>query len=61
MMSVRSVALVFLLLNIFSLIACAPEVGSDDWCKEMQDQRSGDCSANEAADYGKHCVFKKIK
>lgn len=40
------------------LSACAPEVGSDAWCKQMKDKPSGDWTANEAADYAKHCVFK---
>lgn len=40
------------------LSACAPEVGSDAWCKQMKEKPSGDWTANEAADYAKHCVFK---
>ncbi|MGI2094070.1 DUF3012 domain-containing protein [Shewanella oncorhynchi] len=40
------------------LSACAPEVGSDAWCKQMKNKPSGDWTANEAADYAKHCVFK---
>ncbi|AAN53596.2 hypothetical protein DIKCMJMK_00656 [Shewanella oneidensis] len=40
------------------LTACAPEVGSDAWCKQMKEKPSGDWTANEAADYAKHCVFK---
>ncbi|MCC4833794.1 DUF3012 domain-containing protein [Shewanella sp. 1_MG-2023] len=42
---------------ILGLSACAPEVGSEAWCKQMQDKPSGDWTANEAADYAKHCVF----
>ncbi|MCH1930858.1 DUF3012 domain-containing protein [Shewanella acanthi] len=40
------------------LSACAPEVGSEAWCKQMKEKPSGDWTANEAADYAKHCVFK---
>lgn len=40
------------------LTACTPEVGSDAWCKQMKEKETGDWSANEAADYAKHCVFK---
>ncbi|QSX33204.1 DUF3012 domain-containing protein [Shewanella avicenniae] len=40
------------------LSACAPEVGSDAWCKQMKEKDSGDWTANEAKDYAKHCVFK---
>lgn len=40
------------------LSAWAPEVGSDAWCKQMKEKPKGDWTANEAADYAKHCVFK---
>ncbi|WP_345868974.1 DUF3012 domain-containing protein [Shewanella algae] len=40
------------------LSACAPEVGSEAWCKQMDEKPKGDWSANEATDYAKHCVFK---
>ena len=40
------------------LTACAPEVGSDAWCKDMEKKDKGDWTANEAANYAKHCVFK---
>ena len=43
---------------VISLSGCAPEVGSEDWCKQMSEKDKGDWSANEAADYAKHCVFK---
>lgn len=43
---------------VFSLSACAPEVGSDKWCASMKEKPKGDWSANEAADYAKHCIFK---
>ena len=37
--------------------ACAAEVGSEKWCAEMKEKPKGDWSANEAADFAKHCVF----
>ena len=40
------------------LTACSPEVGSEAWCKKMDETPKGDWSANMAADYAKHCVFK---
>jgi len=53
---------IFTLLVLFSIIigftACAPEVGSDKWCKRMAEKPKGDWTANEAADYAKHCLFK---
>ena len=39
--------------------ACAPEVGSDDWCDDMDDTPKGDWSSNDAAEYAKNCVFRK--
>ena len=50
-----------LLIGIISLMfmaACAPEVGSDKWCAMMKEKPSGDWTANEAADFTKHCIFQ---
>ena len=48
-----------MLASVFALLAaCAPEVGSEAWCAAMKEKPKGDWSANEAADYTKHCVFK---
>jgi hypothetical protein len=46
------------LLLLASLAACAPEVGSAKWCANMKEKPKGDWTANEAADYAKHCLFK---
>lgn len=40
------------------LSACAPEVGSEKWCAQIKEKPKGDWTANEAADYTKHCLFK---
>lgn len=37
---------------------CSPEVGSEKWCAQMEATPKGDWSANMAADYAKHCIFK---
>lgn len=37
---------------------CSPEVGSDAWCKQMQEKPKADWTASEASDYAKYCVFK---
>lgn len=39
------------------LAACAPEVGSEKWCQQLEDKPKGDWTANEAGNYAKHCVF----
>ena len=40
------------------LSACSPEIGSDKWCAEIKEKESGDLTANEVADFAKHCIFK---
>jgi hypothetical protein len=40
------------------LSACAPEVGSEQWCKNMKAKPKGDWTANQAVDFAKHCVIK---
>ena len=42
---------------VIGLSGFAPEVGSEQWCKQMSEKDKGDWTANEAADYAKHCVF----
>ena len=56
--SLKISATVLGLVLITLLSGCAPEVGSEKWCKQMEDKAKGDWTANEAADYAKHCVFK---
>ena len=46
------------LLFAFTLSGCAPEVGSKDWCEQLKEKPKGDWSANEAADFAKHCLLK---
>ena len=40
------------------LSACKPEVGSDEWCKALEEKHKADWTAREAKDYAKHCIFK---
>ena len=54
----KTVSALIFSLFVVSLTACSPEVGSDKWCQQMSDKNKGDWTANEAADYAKHCVFK---
>lgn len=54
----KSVSLAMSLALLLSLSACAPEVGSDKWCANLKEKPKGDWTANEAADYAKHCLFK---
>ena len=40
-----------------ALTGCAPEVGSEKWCAQMKEKPKGDWTANELADFTKHCLF----
>ena len=40
------------------MTGCAPEVGSDAWCKAMNDKPKGDWTANEAANFAKYCLIR---
>ncbi|PCK09831.1 MAG: DUF3012 domain-containing protein [Alteromonadaceae bacterium] len=43
---------------IATLASCTPEVGSEEWCKNLKDKPKGDWTVNELTDFTKHCVFK---
>ncbi len=43
----------------FLLAACAPEVGSVEWCEDMDETPKGDWSTNDATEYAKSCVFRQ--
>lgn len=50
--------LTFTLIGLLAgLSACAPEVGSQDWCEAMAEKPKGDWTANEALDYAEHCLI----
>lgn len=49
--------LLFTVLFRLGLSACAPEVGSGKWRAQVKEKPKGDWSANEAADFAKHCIF----
>ena len=44
-------------LAAFLITACAPKVGSEDWCADMKEKDKGDWTATEAKDFTKHCLF----
>ncbi len=51
------VAPALLCLCIVGIAACEPQVGSESWCERMDDTPKGDWTANQAADYARHCLF----
>lgn len=53
---VRTPVLAAAALGLLVLAACAPKVGTPEWCARMQEKPKGDWTANEAGDFLKHCV-----
>ncbi len=53
----KSIQLCLAIVLMAVLSACAPEVGSEKWCTEMKEKPKADWSANEAADFTKHCLL----
>jgi hypothetical protein len=52
-------AMALVLLVGCALSGCSPKVGSEAWCKAMKDKPKGDWTANETADFARHCIFRK--
>ena len=42
-------------------MGCAPEVGSQAWCEDMDGKPKGDWTANEATEYAKNCIFRQTE
>ena len=42
---------------VMALAGCEPEIGSEKWCKQMEEKSAADWTVREARDYAKHCVF----
>ena len=55
----RTLSVAAAIAALAALTACAPEVGSEKWCMKLDEKPKGDWTANEAADYAKHCIFRK--
>lgn len=45
-------------MSLLALVACAPEIGSKQWCENMDKKDKGDWTMTETKDYAKHCVFR---
>lgn len=56
--TLRILSSLLIVTSALTLTACAPEVGSPEWCKSIEEKPKGDLTMNEAKDYAKHCVFK---
>ena len=53
----RHLLTLIVIVSVASMVACSPEVGSEKWCKKMEEKSAADWTSREAKDYGKHCVF----
>ena len=53
----RAVGFISVLMMTAIVSACSPEVGSEEWCADLKEKPKGDWTANEAADFTKHCIF----
>lgn len=49
--------IIVLLVAACFVMACTPEIGSEDWCAGMKKKDKGDWTATELKDYTKHCLF----
>ena len=49
--------IISLLLATVVLTACAPKIGSEEWCEDMKEKPKGDWTATETKDFTKHCIF----
>jgi DUF3012 family protein len=49
-------SLLTLILLALAAGACAPKVGTPEWCAKLQEKPKGDWTANEAGDFLKHCL-----
>ncbi len=52
--TLRILSSLLIVTSVLTLTACAPEVGSPEWCKSIEEKPKGDLTMNEAKDYAKH-------
>ena len=52
----KILAITMAVLFFATLPSCA-KIGSERWCKKMENKSAVDWTAREAKDYAKHCVF----
>lgn len=57
-MKFRRVILCLTGFAIITLSGCSPEVGSEAWCKKLEEKPKGEWTANEATEYAKSCLLR---
>ena len=53
----RCLAAVLLSVLAVAVAGCSPAVGSGKWCASMKEKPKADWTANELADFAKHCLL----
>ena len=57
--AMKAIFQVAVILGILGLCGgCSPKVGSEAWCKAMNNKPKGQWTVDEASEYTKHCLFK---
>jgi len=56
--SIKKLYMGSVIMSLFLLTACAPEVGSEPWCANLKEKPKGDWTANEVSDFARHCLLK---
>jgi len=46
------------LMVIAFVAGCSPEVGSERWCRTMEDKPKGDWTLSETRDYARYCMLE---
>ncbi|NKB99734.1 MAG: DUF3012 domain-containing protein [Pseudomonadales bacterium] len=54
-----NLARILVVAGVIALGGCAPEIGSLEWCEQMDAKEKGDWTINDAAEYAKSCVLRK--
>ena len=49
--------IILVVMSALLMMGCSPEVGSEQWCNNLDAKAKGDWTMNEAKDYAKHCLF----
>lgn len=51
----------YLILLLALVGACAPEIGSPEWCEAMDERPKGEWTTNDMGEYARNCIFRKGK
>lgn len=57
----KSMKVLTTLVVLMLICGCAPEVGTKEWCEDIDKKSKGDWSANDAKAYAEHCIFNTYK